>query len=308
MSFSALWAWKRSSSAAMKYTYAYKTSDGTRHVEAMEAESREAVFAALREKGIKAIKVVAADGSKANGEVRGYRLSLKGLSELANVVIAMIAIISLWLTASSLRDTSEVNKKTVAYYEAQLAPHFRVRHDFPNSVTNGCCQDIVHGVRVCNTGFPVSSVGLVNVRTILFFRVYDKRLSGRFNFAPQPFACPTFYGEMHFPYLSDGLMFYAEAGSIQYEIASALCSYRKKHPDRVCEVEYHDFVEILYEDNAGVVTNVWLDNGSRVCKEIYQDLESASRAFTDSLPPIKGDYWEVVFDACFNANKKRTKK
>ena len=40
----------------------------------MEAESREAVFAALREKGIKAIKVVAADGSKANGEVRGYRL------------------------------------------------------------------------------------------------------------------------------------------------------------------------------------------------------------------------------------------
>ena len=37
----------------------------------MEAESREAVFKALREKGIKAIKVVAADGSKANGEVRG---------------------------------------------------------------------------------------------------------------------------------------------------------------------------------------------------------------------------------------------
>jgi len=39
----------------------------------MEAESREAVFAALRAKGIKAIKVVAADGSKANGEVRGIQ-------------------------------------------------------------------------------------------------------------------------------------------------------------------------------------------------------------------------------------------
>ena len=39
----------------------------------MDAESREAVFAALRERGIKAIKVVAADGSKANGEVRGVR-------------------------------------------------------------------------------------------------------------------------------------------------------------------------------------------------------------------------------------------
>ena len=52
----------------MKYTYAYKTSDGKRHEAAMEAASREAVFEALRAQGIKAIKVVAADGSKANGE------------------------------------------------------------------------------------------------------------------------------------------------------------------------------------------------------------------------------------------------
>ena len=57
----------------MKYTYAYKTSDGVRHEEAMVADSREAVFMALRQRGIKAIKVVAADGSKANGELRGVR-------------------------------------------------------------------------------------------------------------------------------------------------------------------------------------------------------------------------------------------
>ena len=57
----------------MKFTYAYKTSDGVRHEAAMDAESREAVFAALRQQGIKAIKVVAADGSKANGEIRGIR-------------------------------------------------------------------------------------------------------------------------------------------------------------------------------------------------------------------------------------------
>ena len=57
----------------MKYTYAYKTSDGARHEGAMDAPSREAVFEALRARGIKAIKVVAADGSKANGEVRGVR-------------------------------------------------------------------------------------------------------------------------------------------------------------------------------------------------------------------------------------------
>ena len=46
-------------SMAMKYTYAYKTSDGARHEAAMEAGSRDAVFAALRARGIKAIKVVA---------------------------------------------------------------------------------------------------------------------------------------------------------------------------------------------------------------------------------------------------------
>ena len=57
----------------MKYTYAYKTSDGTRHEATIVAKSREDVFAELRKQGIKAIKVVAADGSKANGEVRGVR-------------------------------------------------------------------------------------------------------------------------------------------------------------------------------------------------------------------------------------------
>ena len=59
--------------AAMKYTYAYKTSDGVRHEDSMNAASREEVFAELRKRGIKAIKVVAADGSKANGKVRGVR-------------------------------------------------------------------------------------------------------------------------------------------------------------------------------------------------------------------------------------------
>ena len=57
----------------MKYTYAYKTPDGIRHEDLMNASSREEVFAELRKRGIKAIKVVAADGSKANGEIHGVR-------------------------------------------------------------------------------------------------------------------------------------------------------------------------------------------------------------------------------------------
>ena len=67
----------------MKYTYAYKTSDGVRHEDSMNASSREEVFETLRAKGIKAIKVVAADGSKANGEVRGVR---------KQVVVALVAV------------------------------------------------------------------------------------------------------------------------------------------------------------------------------------------------------------------------
>ena len=70
----------------MKYTYAYKTSDGTRHEATIVAKSREEVFAQLRKQGIRAIKVVAADGSKANGEVRGVR---------KRVVAALVAFVAL---------------------------------------------------------------------------------------------------------------------------------------------------------------------------------------------------------------------
>ena len=70
----------------MKYTYAYKTSDGTRHEASMNAASRDEVFAALRKHGIKAIKVVAADGSKANGEIHGVR---------KRVVAALVAFVAL---------------------------------------------------------------------------------------------------------------------------------------------------------------------------------------------------------------------
>ena len=52
----------------------------------MNASSREEVFAALRAKGIKAIKVVADDGSKANGEVRGVR------KRVVAVLVALAAV------------------------------------------------------------------------------------------------------------------------------------------------------------------------------------------------------------------------
>ncbi len=76
----------------MRYTYAYKDSNGTRHEDSIDAESRDAVFAALRAKGIRPIKVVAADGSKANGELRGVRKRVVAFAVvLATIVAGIIA-------------------------------------------------------------------------------------------------------------------------------------------------------------------------------------------------------------------------
>ena len=63
----------------------------------MDAASRDAVFQALRTQGIRAIKVVAADGSKANGEVRGVRRRVVALAvALAGVSVGAVA----WLAGS----------------------------------------------------------------------------------------------------------------------------------------------------------------------------------------------------------------
>ena len=75
----------------MKYTYAYKTSDGVRHEAAMEAASREEVFEALRAKGIRAIKVVAADGSKANGAENGRRTAAIWIAALVSAALLVSA-------------------------------------------------------------------------------------------------------------------------------------------------------------------------------------------------------------------------
>ena len=76
----------------MKYTYAYKTSDGVRHEDSMNAASRDEVFEKLRRQGIRAIKVVAADGSKANGEIRGVRKRMVAvLVAIAALLVGIVA-------------------------------------------------------------------------------------------------------------------------------------------------------------------------------------------------------------------------
>ena len=79
----------------MKYTYAYKTPDGTRHEASIEAPSRDVAFAVLRSQGIRPIKVVAADGSKENGEERGGKV--KGWSIAAGLLLISFALFAFFV-------------------------------------------------------------------------------------------------------------------------------------------------------------------------------------------------------------------
>ena len=58
----------------------------------MNAASRDEVFKELRKQGIKAIKVVAADGSKANGEIRGIRKRVLVASVVSAALLAGLAV------------------------------------------------------------------------------------------------------------------------------------------------------------------------------------------------------------------------
>ena len=87
----------------MKFTYAYKESDGTRREASIEAKSREAVFEVLRARGVRAIKVVAADGSKANGEVRGVR---KRVVAAALVTTALAAAVGTFAFVRAYRPSA----------------------------------------------------------------------------------------------------------------------------------------------------------------------------------------------------------
>lgn len=83
-----------------RWTYTYRTSDGQRHSDEIEAESLDAAHAAIRrEMGVKPIKVWAAGGSKANGaEADSKRTTARWVAATALVAVA-IAGGAWWITA-----------------------------------------------------------------------------------------------------------------------------------------------------------------------------------------------------------------
>ena len=75
----------------------------------MNASSREEVFEVLRAKGIKAIKVVAADGSKANGEVRGVR------KRAVAALVALVAVLTGLVVYLFERNAENYQLSTINY-------------------------------------------------------------------------------------------------------------------------------------------------------------------------------------------------
>ena len=90
----------------------------------MEAESREAAFAALRKQGIKAIKVVAADGSKANGEIRGIR---KRVLAASVVIAALLAGLGVFFLSQGARNGAQGTTSEARSIERQQIPGDRGR-------------------------------------------------------------------------------------------------------------------------------------------------------------------------------------
>ena len=120
----------------MKYTYAYKTSDGVRHEDSMNATSRDEVFEALRAKGIKAIKVVAIDGSEANGEVRGVRKRVVfALVALAAAVAGVAAYLGGERTGAALAANSATSSPRHQIYGDPAVVNALERGDFADALS-----------------------------------------------------------------------------------------------------------------------------------------------------------------------------
>lgn len=117
----------------MRYIYVFKTSDGIRHTEEMDAESREAVFETLRKRGIRAIKVMAADGGKANGEVR-----VMGVRRRVAVTLVVAAVV---LTAAVVTWISGLNR-TSGTGSGRTPPHSQPALSLPRQMIPGDRQRI----------------------------------------------------------------------------------------------------------------------------------------------------------------------
>lgn len=98
----------------MLFTYTYRSSDGQRHSAEIEAESRDAAFAAIRrELGVKPIKVVAAEGAQPPAVGKGAAAAgLKPSLVAAGVLIAAVLGGGVWWLAGRGRTPAQFTVNT----------------------------------------------------------------------------------------------------------------------------------------------------------------------------------------------------
>jgi len=107
-----------------RFRYIYRTADRQRLEAEIDAESREAVFTQLRSEGIRPIKVIALDGSKANGAPPVRPLWRKGLVWAIVAFLAVVGGIGAFLAgrgATTVKDGSHEDDNAPASLATPLA-------------------------------------------------------------------------------------------------------------------------------------------------------------------------------------------
>ena len=159
----------------MRFSYSYKTSDGVRHEDRIEAESREAAFALLRQRGIKAIKVVSLSGSKANGEEKiitrkRFVVAALVLGVLGGIV-AEIAISHADFRDQRIKELEREGARILAAYDAKAKETGLDDIRNPELVANPSNRtEIIRRVRV---GYEALNSARLESRTV-FRDVYQQ--------------------------------------------------------------------------------------------------------------------------------------
>lgn len=113
------------------WTYAWKSSDGTRHEDTMEAATKEAVFTALRERGIKAIRV----DQVIRKRDRIERIVRRGgIAALAALVAATVAYVAARRSDGRGRTPAAPNgviESNVVSFDQPSAPGDRIAKPLP---------------------------------------------------------------------------------------------------------------------------------------------------------------------------------
>ena len=115
----------------MRYTYAYRDSEGQRHEDSIEGASRDAVFATLRQQGIRPIKVIAADGSKENGASHTRHSFHRMIGVAATIFLCTVVVVTHSIIIGNIEYPGKIEKQAAPSGEmiAKAKPRKWLEHD-----------------------------------------------------------------------------------------------------------------------------------------------------------------------------------